>query len=174
MYDELMEEQEVGVLPGILQRLLEREGMSGAELARRIGVHKSSISLILSGKHHSTSVATAAKMAQVFGVSMDYLVGLSTTEKANELTVEEISSPTQEAMLEMSKILHRFETRTRDAAVTDTMVAAMRVVERVRGEDAAEEFYLAVDHFRRTGDDALFIAWLSNHFAQDKFDHRDQ
>jgi transcriptional regulator with XRE-family HTH domain len=104
MYYEIMEEQESGVLPEILQRLLERDGISAAELARRIGIHKSTLSLILSGKQATTSVVVAAKMAQVFDVSVDYLLGLSTSPEPTQSSLTEL-------LVELTRVAKKLSSR---------------------------------------------------------------
>lgn len=50
-------------------------GMSQAELARRIGVSKNTMNLIESGKTPDPAVSRIRAIADILGISMDYLAG---------------------------------------------------------------------------------------------------
>jgi transcriptional regulator with XRE-family HTH domain len=58
-------------------------GMSQAELARRIGISKTAMNQIESGKTPDPQVSRIIAIAEVLGVSTDFLVGL---EKEEEIT----------------------------------------------------------------------------------------
>ena len=58
----------------ISARLLEDRSMTRADLALRIGVNEATISRFLRGLHTPTS-ALIEKIADEFGVSVDYLLG---------------------------------------------------------------------------------------------------
>lgn len=79
MYDLTMAKEETGM--GVdrerLRQLLTERNMKSTELARAIGVSDAAISLILSGKRTRTRAENAAAMADVFGVSIDWLIGKS-------------------------------------------------------------------------------------------------
>jgi transcriptional regulator with XRE-family HTH domain len=81
MYDMTMtESQEVkttGIVPGRIAELLQKRGMTAAELARQTGLSKSAISLIMADKRHATTALNVAAIARVLHVSVDYLLGLT-------------------------------------------------------------------------------------------------
>ena len=57
-----------------LQDALDRKGMTAAELAKKSGVSKSSISQYLNGSHAPSNISSA-KMAEVLGVNALWLMG---------------------------------------------------------------------------------------------------
>ena len=57
-----------------LQDALDRKGMTAAELAKKSGVSKSSISQYINGTHAPSNISSA-KMAEVLGVNALWLMG---------------------------------------------------------------------------------------------------
>ena len=71
-----------------LKRLREEKGYSQAQLSRKLNVSKSSISKYESNQS-MPSVETLTKIALIYGVSLDYLVGI---EKNKTISVEGLTS----------------------------------------------------------------------------------
>ena len=57
-----------------LQDALDRKGMTAAELAKKSGVSKASISQYINGSHAPSNISSA-KMAEVLGVNALWLMG---------------------------------------------------------------------------------------------------
>ena len=57
-----------------LQDALDRKGMTAAELAKKSGVSKASISQYLNGSHAPSNISSA-KMAKILGVNALWLMG---------------------------------------------------------------------------------------------------
>ena len=72
----------------ILKRLREEKGYSQAQLARKLNVSKSSISKYESNQS-VPSVETLTRIALIYGVSLDYLVGI---EKNKTISVEGLTN----------------------------------------------------------------------------------
>lgn len=68
-----------------IQALCNSKGVSGSRMCLDLGLSKSTLSDIKSGRKKGVSTATAAKIASYFGVSVDYLLG-EETEKTPTLT----------------------------------------------------------------------------------------
>lgn len=106
-------------------------------------------------------------LARRHGVSTDFIVGLSDKPErsadpdAMAVEAPKTYSPLHQALKEIESVLHRFEASSRDQAVTDTYLVAMRFVEKHLGIKAAEDLYTAVDLFRRTGDDSALATWFA-------------
>lgn len=62
-----------------LQDALDRKGMTAAELAKKSGVSKSSISQYINGTHAPSNISSA-KMAEVLGVNALWLMGFELPE----------------------------------------------------------------------------------------------
>lgn len=62
-----------------LQNALDRKGITAAELAKRSGVSKASISQYLNGSHAPSNISSA-KMADVLGVNALWLMGFELPE----------------------------------------------------------------------------------------------
>lgn len=90
MYDLVMETSEQGILPHRLQEAMDLRGMTAADLAKASGVHKATISLILSGARPNTPAIIAAKLARGLLVSVDYLVGIAEKPEPYALAVNEL------------------------------------------------------------------------------------
>ena len=58
-----------------VRELREQQGISQRELAERIGRHQVDISRIESGRLQAITIETLEKLADVLGVSADYLLG---------------------------------------------------------------------------------------------------
>lgn len=58
-----------------IRELRERQDMSQRDLAERIGRHQVDVSRIESGRLQSITIETLEKLANVLGVSTDYLLG---------------------------------------------------------------------------------------------------
>lgn len=79
-----------GIVPSILAETMRQRNISAAALARATGISSATISLILSGKRHATSAVNTSKFAEVLGVSVDYLMGLSETPEPTPLMLGEL------------------------------------------------------------------------------------
>lgn len=71
-----------------LKKLREEKGYSQAQLSRKLNVSKSSISKYESNQS-MPSVETLTKIALIYGVSLDYLVGI---ERNKTILVEGLTS----------------------------------------------------------------------------------
>lgn len=71
-----------------LKKLREEKGYSQAQLSRKLNVSKSSISKYESNQS-MPSVETLTKIALIYGVSLDYLVGV---EKNRTISVEGLTN----------------------------------------------------------------------------------
>nr|DAM77417.1 MAG TPA: repressor protein [Caudoviricetes sp.] len=71
-----------------LKKLREEKGYSQAQLSRKLNVSKSSISKYESNQS-MPSVETLTKIALIYGVSLDYLVGV---EKNKTISVEGLTN----------------------------------------------------------------------------------
>lgn len=91
MYYTEMQNDTVGIQAQALRdAMLRRDNMSMSELARAAGVSKSTVSLILSGKRHSTTADIISKLARALGVTSDYLIGTSDRAEPTELMLGEL------------------------------------------------------------------------------------
>lgn len=75
-----------------LKKLREEHHMSQSKLAKAIGVAQSTVGMWESGKN-KPEYATLLKIANVFGVSVDYLTGADNTDKLNISVVDENKNP---------------------------------------------------------------------------------
>jgi transcriptional regulator with XRE-family HTH domain len=80
----------ITVVPERLASLLRRHNMTPSDLARATGVHKSTISLMLSSKRQAVTTTNVAKIANVLAVSVDYLLGLSDTPETSKIKLGEL------------------------------------------------------------------------------------
>lgn len=71
--------------------LLEEKNISQGKFAEKMGCSRQSINFYILGKR-SPDITLAAKMAEFFGVSCDYMIGLSDfrTDKESNFTVHEV------------------------------------------------------------------------------------
>lgn len=69
-----------------LKELLKSRALSQSELAEKCSLTKDAVSKIINGKM-ALSVPSALKIANTFGVSLDYLFGLTDYENATELAI---------------------------------------------------------------------------------------
>lgn len=112
MYHLAMPNEEQGVIPTRLQAAMDLRSMSPADLSRASGVHRATISLILSGDRPNTPAAIAAKLARGLFVSVDYLVGI--TEKP-----EPYALVTDDLLIELTRAAQRLTgRRQRDLLLT--------------------------------------------------------
>jgi transcriptional regulator with XRE-family HTH domain len=63
-----------------IRELREQHGLSQRELAERIGRHQVDVSRIESGRLQAITIETLGKLADVLGVSTDYLLGRDVDE----------------------------------------------------------------------------------------------
>lgn len=59
-----------------IQRALDENGMTQADLARRTGLSTAVVSQIVSGKTKDPRLSNVIAIANALGVSLDYLAGL--------------------------------------------------------------------------------------------------
>lgn len=106
-------------MAGRLKYAMDQHGISAAELARRAGCHKSSISMYLQGEH-AASMRTAEKLATILHVNSAWLMGYDVP-----MTEDDAESPTSP----MDLIRRRFLT------VGNTMVNIDHIVTITQGEN---------------------------------------
>jgi len=76
----------------ILKKLRKESGMSQEQLGKCIGVSKSTIGMYEQGQRMPQNDSILKSIATLFSVSIDYLLGYTTTEKtADELGIERLS-----------------------------------------------------------------------------------
>ena len=66
-----------------IKKILEEKNMSGAEMARRLGIQPRAFSNILTG-YTTTDIHTVRTICEMEGVSADYLLGLVHTDQRSE------------------------------------------------------------------------------------------
>ena len=114
-----------------IQELCKEKGISASRMCLDLGLSKSTMSDMKSGRKNGVSTATAKKIASYFGVSIGYLLGEDQTEKPLVNEDEELTG-----YLEMLKT--RPECRmlfrvTKDATKED-VEAAVRIIEALRNK----------------------------------------
>lgn len=81
-------------LPGTINErigdLRTNKGLQQKELADMVGVSTSQLSRIESGETKSINAETIAKLAKVFGVSSDYILGLTTVSTPKSYDISEL------------------------------------------------------------------------------------
>lgn len=97
-----------------LQALMKENGFSNSKLARKLGVHTSTVSNWLSGK--DVKAENLSAICELFGCSMDYLAGIEEKEKA--------PSDTGEGEITESQLKAAFF-RGADPTLTDEEIDAM-------------------------------------------------
>lgn len=85
-----------------LQEALDRKGMTPAELAKKSGVSKSSISQYVNGSHAPSNISSA-KMAEVLGVNALWLMGFDLPEPTMDF---EIRNDDCDLLIEVQKNLN--------------------------------------------------------------------
>lgn len=71
----------------IIDALLEERGISGAQMSADLGMSRSFMTELRKGRAKSIKLETAQKIAEYFGVSLDYLTG-DKIEKAPDDEIE--------------------------------------------------------------------------------------
>ena len=71
-----------------ITELCKAKGVSGSRMCLDLGLSKSTLSDIKSGRKKGISTSTAQKMASYLGVSVDYLLGEEEKEKAPTVSGE--------------------------------------------------------------------------------------
>jgi len=66
-----------------IKKILEEKNISGAEMARRLGIQPRAFSNILTG-YTTTDIHTVRKICEMEGMSADYLLGLAGTDQRSE------------------------------------------------------------------------------------------
>ena len=84
-----------------IQTLCKNKGVSGSRMCLDLGLSKSTLSDIKSGRKKGVSTATAQKMAAYLGVSVDYLLG-EEKEKGQPTEYGELSN-NQKALIDFAK-----------------------------------------------------------------------
>lgn len=80
---------DVKIVISRLRGLVESSPLSSAEISVRIGITKSTISRYLS-EVRTPDLATAIKLARYFGVSLDWLCGLSDSRFSSDKEVQSL------------------------------------------------------------------------------------
>ena len=65
-----------------IDSLLKERGISGAQMSKDLGMSRSFMTELRSGRAKSIKVETAQRIADYFGVTTDYLLGTEPNEKA--------------------------------------------------------------------------------------------
>ena len=76
----------------IIDALLQDRGVSGAQMSADLGMSRSFMTELRKGRAKGIKLETAQKIAEYFGVSVDYLLGEETTKtpvEANRRTVSD-------------------------------------------------------------------------------------
>jgi transcriptional regulator with XRE-family HTH domain len=94
-----------------INELCKTKGVSGSRMCLDLGLSKSTLSDIKSGRKKGISTATAQKMASYLGVSVGYLLGDEETEKA----------PTESGERSVSDDDIKFALFGGDGEITDAM-----------------------------------------------------
>lgn len=94
-----------GALRDRMQDLLRARGIRQSELAKQSGIPESTLSRFLSGAHSKLSHENIAAIANVLGVSTDFLLGLSPVPERVHCALEELGLSAQAA-----EALYRSET----------------------------------------------------------------
>ena len=104
--------------------LREEKGMTQGELAKKLRVSKSILSSYERGVYQPRH-ETVVLLAQVFGVSVDFLYGLR--DAANPLAVRHIdlSDLTENDVDELSRIAWTFREKNRALAAKEVQIAAL-------------------------------------------------
>lgn len=112
-----------------IQALCKSKGVSGSRMCLDLGISKSTLSDMKSGRKSGVSIPTAQKIAGYFGISVDELYGEEQTEK-----------PLINEDEELTEYLHILKTRpevrmlfqlSKDATKED-VEAAVRIIEALR------------------------------------------
>ena len=93
----------MSVLGSNIRKLRENRGLTQAQLGEKIGLAESTISLYEAGKREPDN-ATLARLADFFGVSVDYLLGRTSTTQVSPNAAPAVS-PEDLALLEKLKNL---------------------------------------------------------------------
>jgi len=136
-----------------LRLAMERRGWNAARLVVESGVHKSTVSLLLSGDRPNSPAVIVARLAVALGVSVDYLLGLTRNPapRPDDLThlLVELQGAARQLPIERQQdlilIAHAFR-QTLDAADDAEAQsqyrfeqATLNVLERRYGREQAEE-----------------------------------
>jgi transcriptional regulator with XRE-family HTH domain len=171
----------MSVLGSRLRELRKKAGFTQGQLVEYSGVSQSSLSDIERGKIAPKTLDAIATLAKYYKTTTDYLLGL--TDHAEPYPAasnspaskdKEPGTPVQSDIDQIAEIMHRIDIRARAETTNDIMLMAMRFIENVRGELAAEEFYSAVDSLRRTGDDSALTTWFAKYLGGDNSGDGDQ
>ncbi len=79
----------MSVLYERIMELCKNKGVTGSRMCLDLGMSKSTLSDIKSGRKNGISTATAQKFASYLGVSVDYLLGEEPNEKEPSVTIDE-------------------------------------------------------------------------------------
>lgn len=123
------EDQPIGDLYNRIESLCKIKGERMSDLCRSIGIRSGVMSDLKMGRSKSLSSATLSKIAGHFGVSVDYLLGVSGkgTEEDNELAelLEEIRrNPDLRTMFSLTK-----------NATPEEVRQYIKVIKAIRGEE---------------------------------------
>ena len=99
-----------------INELCKAKGVSGSRMCLDLGLSKSTLSDIKSGRKKGISTATAQKMASYLGVSVGYLLGEEENEKA----------PTNSGERSVSDDDIKFALFGGDGEITDSMYEEVR------------------------------------------------
>ena len=91
----------LGTLYDRILDLCKKNGVSGSKMCLELGLSKSVLSDIKSGRKKGVSITTAQKIASYFGVSVGYLLGEETAVK--EAGVDDTFSESKRALIAFVK-----------------------------------------------------------------------
>ena len=75
----------------IIDGLLQERGISGAQMSADLGMSRSFMTELRKGRAKGIKLETAQKIAEYFGVSVDYLIGEETEKAPAESGKREVS-----------------------------------------------------------------------------------
>ena len=106
-----------------IQALCKSRGVSGSRMCLDLGLSKSTLSDIKSGRKKGVSTDTAKKIASYFNVSVGYLLGEEEKEKP--------TIPEDDGLTENQRVLIEFAKSLSE----DQAVLALRLLKSLVGED---------------------------------------
>lgn len=115
-----------------IENLCKKRGVSVTQLCRATGIPRSNLSELKMGRQQTINAASIAKIADYFGVSVDYLLGAEEKENSSEAEASELSD---EALM-AARIIDRLPPEGRRL-----ILAQMQAAEReLLTQDGGQEF----------------------------------
>lgn len=168
-----------------LRRFRDSLGYSQGGLAESVGMKQTT----WSGWENNPPEALRllVLLSDRYGVSIDYILGITDNPKRTDSVADlspdaqqmisalgEMTTLQQSATLRIAQIITEVENQARTTAIRELALISMSHIKNLLGVEAAEDFYQAVDLFRRTGDSSALTAWLSTHLGDDELHSDDE